>query len=33
LPFAVELRLPEFTFFMRAMLQELPLQVHAPDQG
>jgi len=31
LPFAAELRLPDFTFFMRAMLQELPLQVHAPD--
>src|SRR5438876_6081790 len=32
LPFATELRLPDFTFFMRAMLQELPLQVHAPDR-
>jgi hypothetical protein len=31
LPFAAELRLPDFTFFMRAMLRELPLQVHAPD--
>src|SRR6266568_1517268 len=31
LPFAAELRLPEFSFFTRAMLQELPLQVHAPD--
>src|SRR6266446_10094256 len=31
LAFATELRLPNFTFFMRAMLQELPLQVHAPD--
>src|SRR5713226_8367820 len=31
LPFAAELRLPDFTFFMRAMLQEPPLQVHAPD--
>src|SRR3989442_1053244 len=31
LPFAAELRLPDFTFFMRAMLQGLPLQVHAPD--
>src|SRR6267143_1537791 len=32
LPFAAELRSPDFTFFMRAMLQELPLQVHAPDR-
>jgi len=31
LPFAAELRLPDFTFFMRAMLKELPLHVHAPD--
>ena len=31
LPFAAELPLPDFTFFMRAMLQGLPLQVHAPD--
>src|SRR5207247_2230871 len=31
LPFAAELRLPDFTFFMRAMLQELPFQGHAPD--
>src|SRR3989442_11874515 len=31
LPFAAELRLPDFTFFMRAMLQGLALQVHAPD--
>src|SRR5438128_5236701 len=31
LAFAAELRLPEFSFFTRAMLQELPLQVHAPD--
>src|SRR6266581_7529972 len=31
LPFAAELRLPEVTFFMRAMLQERPLQVHAPS--
>src|SRR6266852_142379 len=31
LPFAAELRLPDFTFFMPAMLQELPLQVHVPD--
>ncbi len=31
LPFAAELRLPDFTFFMRAMLQELPVQGHAPD--
>src|SRR6266403_2112511 len=30
LPFAVERRLPDFTFFMGAMLRELPLQVHAP---
>src|SRR2546422_6990513 len=29
-PFAAERRLPDFTFFMRAMLQGLPLQVHAP---
>src|SRR6267378_5107881 len=26
LPFAAELRLPHFTFFMRAMLQEAPIQ-------
>src|SRR5204863_7760612 len=32
LPFATKLRLPDFTFFMRAMLQELPLQVCAPDR-
>src|SRR2546426_11184940 len=32
LPFAAELRLPDFTFFMRAILGELPLQVHAPDR-
>src|SRR5216683_2877556 len=32
LPFAAELRLPDFTFFMPAMLQELPLQGHAPDR-
>src|SRR6266480_6767180 len=32
LPFATELRFPDFTFFMRVMLQELPLQVHAPDR-
>src|ERR1700682_1720764 len=31
LPFAAEPRLPDFTFFIRAMLRELPLQVHAPD--
>src|ERR1700732_1079231 len=31
LPFAAERRLPDFTFFMRAMLQELPLQIHALD--
>src|SRR5438128_2662444 len=31
LPFAAEPRLPDFTFFMRAMLQELPLHVHASD--
>src|SRR6266568_8640076 len=30
LPFAAELRLQEFTFFTRAMVQERPLQVHAP---
>src|SRR6266849_1329537 len=29
LPFAAELRLPDFTFFMRAMLQEAPIQVYA----
>ena len=29
LPFVVELRLPDFTFFMRAMLQEAPVHVHA----
>src|SRR5216684_7752684 len=29
LPFAAELGFPDFTFFMRAMLRELPLQVHA----
>src|ERR1700730_16053713 len=29
LPFAGELRLPDFTFFMRAMLQEAPVHVHA----
>src|SRR5690348_1692001 len=29
LPFAAEVRSPDFTFFMRAMLQELPLPVHA----
>src|SRR6266851_7735725 len=32
LPFAAEPRLPDFTFFMRAILGEPPLQVHAPDQ-
>src|ERR1700720_3764194 len=31
LPFAAELQLPDFAFFMRAMLQGLPLQVYAPD--
>src|SRR6266700_7590872 len=31
LPFTAGLRLPDFTFFMPAMLQELPLQGHAPD--
>src|SRR6266566_334121 len=31
LPFAAELRLPDFTFSMPPMLQELPLQGHAPD--
>src|SRR5437660_6189541 len=30
LPFAAELRSYNFTFFMRAMLQKLPRQVHAP---
>src|SRR6266566_1977664 len=30
LPFAEERRSCNFTFFMRAMLQELPRQVHAP---
>src|ERR1700736_2640413 len=29
LPFAAELRLPDFTLFMRAMLQEAPIQVYA----
>src|SRR6266404_6321107 len=29
LPFAAELRLPDFTFFMRAMLQKAPVQVYA----
>src|SRR2546425_6773452 len=28
LPFAAEPRLPDFTFFMRAILEEPPLQVH-----
>src|SRR2546427_11400086 len=32
LPFAAEPRLPDFTFFMRAILREFPLRVHAPDQ-
>src|SRR5713226_1948186 len=31
LPFAPEPRLPDFPFFMRAILGEPPLQVHAPD--
>src|SRR5438045_543864 len=31
-PFAAGPRWPGFTFFMRAMLQGLPLQVHAPDR-
>src|SRR6266567_9448324 len=31
LPFAAEPRFPDFTFFMRAMLQEFPSQVHARD--
>jgi len=31
LPFAAELRLPDFTFFMQAMLQELSLRFHTPD--
>ena len=30
-PFAAAVRLPDFTFFMWAMLQKLPLQVHSPD--
>src|SRR6266567_3623896 len=30
-PFAAGPRWPDFTFFMRVMLQGLPLQVHAPD--
>src|SRR5712691_4783303 len=29
LPFAPELRLPDSTFFIRAMLQEAPIQVYA----
>jgi hypothetical protein len=29
LPLAAELRLPGFTFFMREMLQEAPIQVYA----
>src|ERR1700731_3983340 len=29
LPFAAERRLPDNTFFMRAMLQEAPIQVYA----
>src|SRR5260370_40974663 len=29
LPFTAEPRLPDFAFFMRGMLQELALQVHA----
>src|SRR6266851_4282600 len=29
LPFAAELRLPDFTVFMHAMLQEAPIQVYA----
>src|SRR5208337_897053 len=32
LPFVPELRLPDFTFFMQAMLPEPPLQFHTPDQ-
>src|SRR6266704_4682529 len=32
LPFAAEPRLPDFTFFMLAILREPPLQVHAPDR-
>src|SRR5438552_6483886 len=31
LPFAAERSLSDFTFFMRAMLQELQRQVHAPN--
>src|SRR3981189_148053 len=29
-PFAAELRLADFSFFMRTMLQELPLEDHPP---
>src|SRR5882762_9793925 len=29
-PFAAERRLPDFSFFMQAMLQRLPLQAHGP---
>src|SRR5450631_94795 len=32
LTFATERRLADFAFFMRAMLQDLPLPVHAPDE-
>src|ERR1700674_3927514 len=31
LPFAAELRLPDFAFFMRAMLQEALIQVYDPN--
>src|SRR5882724_731104 len=31
LPFAAEPRFPDFTFFMRAILQERSLQVYASD--
>src|SRR6516225_9352209 len=32
LPFAAEPRLPDLTFFMLAILQELPLQIHVRAQ-
>src|SRR5438034_2900340 len=32
LPFAAELRFPDFTFCMGAMLQGFPHQVHAPER-
>src|SRR5437867_3594336 len=31
LPFAAELRLPDFAFLMRAMLQKAPIQVYRPQ--